>query len=164
MSELLEQYALIAEIISAIAVIVSLTFVGFQIRGNTKATQASTFHEITALDIQLLLSFANTQESARIISTFRADPNSLSVEEYNQGFYFFAAEVRHVENLFLQHKNNMLNARDWNSRKALVEGVVLSPGFGALLKSPFLQFFDGSFIKFSENQRKNIIEIKEEEV
>lgn len=163
MNEILQEYALIAEIISAIAVIISLIFVGFQIRANTKATKASTFHEITALDIQLLCSFANSQESARIISDFRADPNSLSEEEYNQGFYFFAAEVRHVENLFLQHKNKMLNERDWNSRKALVEGVVLSPGFGALLESPFLQFFDGSFIEFGVTQRKKLSEVKDEE-
>jgi hypothetical protein len=156
MIEILQEYALIAEIISAIAVMISLIFVGFQIRGNTKATQASTFHEITALDIQLLLSFANSKESASIISNFRANPDSLSEEEYNQGFYFFAAEVRHVENLFLQHKNKMLNERDWNSRKALVEGVVLSPGFGALLNSPFLQFFDGSFIQYGINQRKKL--------
>ena len=156
MNEILQEYALIAEIISAIAVIISLIFVGFQIRGNTKATKASTFHEITALDIQILLSFASSQESSRIISNFRANPDSLSEEEYNQGFYFFAAEVRHVENLFLQYKNKMLNERDWNSRKALVEGVVLSPGFGALLKSPFLQFFDGSFIEFGINQRKEL--------
>jgi hypothetical protein len=154
MKEILEEYALIAEIISAIAVIISLIFVGFQIRGNTKATQASTFHEIATLDIQLLLSFANSQESARIISTFRDNPDALSEKEQNHGFYFFAAEVRHVENLFLQHENKMLSEKDWNSRKALVEGLVLTPGFGALLKSPFKKFFDGSFIEFGENQRK----------
>lgn len=156
MNEILQEYALIAQIISTIAVVVSLIFVGYQIRSNTKATQASTFHEITALDIQLLLNFANSKESSRTISNFRANPDSLSEEEFNQGFYLFAAEVRHVENLFLQHKNRMLNERDWHSRKALVEGVVLSPGFGALLKSPFLQFFDGSFIEYGVNQRKKL--------
>lgn len=163
MNDILQEYALIAEIISAAAVVISLIFVGLQIRGNTKATQASTFHEITALDIQLLLSFASSQEASRIISDFRANPDLLSEEDYNQGFYFFAAEVRHVENLFLQHKNKMLNERDWNSRKALVEGIVRSPGFGALLNSPFIQFFDGSFIEFGVHQRKKLSEIKEEE-
>jgi hypothetical protein len=38
--------------------------------------------------------------------------------------------------------------------------MVLSPGFGALLKSPNRKFFDGSFIEFGETQRK-IFEIKE---
>lgn len=154
MKELLEEYALIAEIISAIAVIISLVFVGFQIRESTKATKASSFHEIAALDINILLNFGQSQELARLISTFRADPYSLSEEEQNHGFYLFGAEVRHVENLFLQNENKMLSKNDWNSRKALVEGVVLSPGFGYLLKHPFREFFDGSFIEFGLNQRK----------
>ncbi|NJN78939.1 MAG: hypothetical protein HC803_11950 [Saprospiraceae bacterium] len=160
MKEILEQYALIAQIISAIAIIISLVFVGLQIKGNTKATRASTFHQIAALDINILLSLGSSKESARIISTFRVNPDSLSEEEQNYGFYLFAAEIRHVENLFLQNENRMLSKKDWESRKALVEGMVLSPGFGALLKSPNRKFFDGSFIEFGENLRKRF-EIKE---
>jgi hypothetical protein len=154
MKEILEEYALIAEIISAIAIVISLIFVGIQIKGNTKATQASTFHEIAALDIKVLLSFGNSKELARIITTFRDNPDALTEEEQNHGFYLFGAEVRHVENLFLQNENKMLSKKNWKSRKALVEGIVLSPGFGALLKHPFSKFFDGSFIEFGVNQRK----------
>jgi len=154
MKEILEEYALIAEIISAVAIIISLVFVGIQIRANTKATQATTFHQIAALDIEILLSLGSSQESARIISIFRENPDSLSTDEYNYAFHMFAAEVRHVENLFLQNENKMLTKKDWNSRKALVEGLVMTPGFGALLKSPFRKYFDGSFIEFAINQRK----------
>lgn len=160
MKEILEEYALIAEIISAIAIIISLLFVGIQIKANTKATQASTFHEIAALDINILLNFGNSKELARIISTFRDNPESLTEEEQNHGFYLFGAEVRHVENLFLQNENKMLSAKNWKSRKALVDGVVLSAGFGALLKHPFMKFFDGSFIEYGIQQRKKF-EIKE---
>lgn len=154
MKEILEEYALISEIISAVAIIISLIFVGFQIRANTKATQASKFHDIASLDIQILLTFANSPETAHLISTFRENPNSLNPDEQNQGFYLFGAEVRHVENLFLQNQNKMLSQKDWESRKALVEGIVLSPGFGALLKHPFRKFFDGTFIEFGVNHRK----------
>ena len=85
MTELLEEYALIAEIISGIAIIVSLIFVGVQIKRNTQATQASTFQAIADLDINLLLSFGNSKELARLISTFRDDPDSLTEEEQNHG-------------------------------------------------------------------------------
>ncbi|PKP42056.1 MAG: hypothetical protein CVT95_12595 [Bacteroidetes bacterium HGW-Bacteroidetes-12] len=156
MKGILEEYALIAQIISALAIIISLVFVGIQIMGNTKATQASTFHQIAALDIKILLSLGNSNESARLITAFRGNPDSLSEAEYNRGFYLFAAEVRHVENLFLQNEKNMLSKKDWKSRKSLVEEMLLSPGFGALLKSPFRNFFDGSFIEFGTDQRKKI--------
>lgn len=154
MIETLEEYALIAEIVSAIAIIISLVFIGVQIKANTKATQAATFHEIAALDINILLNFSSSQEIARIITVFRDNPESLSEEELIHGFYLFGAEVRHVENLFLQNENKMLSAKNWKSRKALVDGVVLSAGFGALLKHPFSKFFDGSFIEYGRNQRK----------
>ncbi|MCA6075046.1 hypothetical protein [Fulvivirga sedimenti] len=154
MIETLEEYALIAEIISAIAIIISLVFVGVQIKANTKATQASSFHEIAALDINILLNFSSSQELARLITVFRDNPDSLSEEEKMHGFYLFGAEVRHVENLFLQNENKMLSAKNWKSRKALVDGVVLSAGFGALLKHPFRKFFDGSFIDYGIDQRK----------
>ena len=154
MKEILEEYALIAEIISAIAIIISLIFVGVQIRENTKATKASTFQGIAALDINILLNFGNSQELSRIITVFRDDPDSLTQEERNHGFYLFGAEVRHVENLFLQNENKMLSSKHWNSRKALVDGVVLSAGFGALLNHPFRKYFDGSFIEYGIEQRK----------
>lgn len=153
--ETLREFALIAEIISALAIVISLLFVGIQIRANTKATQASTFHEIAALDINILLNFGSSNELSRIITTFRDNPESLTDEEQNHEFYLFGAEVRHIENLFLQNENKMLSAKNWKSRKALVDGVVLSAGFGALLKHPFRKFFDGSFIEYGIHQRKS---------
>ena len=155
MTELLEEYALIAEIISGIAIIVSLIFVGVQIKRNTQATQASTFQAIADLDINLLLSFGNSKELARLISTFRDNPDSLTEEEQNHGFYLFGAEVRHVENLFLQYENKMLSDKHWHSRKALVDGIVLSAGFGALLKSPFRKYFDAHSSIMELNKGRN---------
>lgn len=153
MSELLQGFALVAEIISGMAIIISLIFVGIQIKRNTKATQASTFQAIADLDINLLLNFGNSKKLAKLISTFRDNPNSLTEEDQNHGFYLFGAEVRHVENLFLQYENNMLSEKHWQSRKALVDGIVLSNGFGALLKHPFRKYFDGSFIEYGISQR-----------
>ncbi|WGK65155.1 hypothetical protein [Croceiramulus getboli] len=156
MKEILENYALIAEIVSGIAIVISLVFVGVQIRGNTRATQASTFQSIATLDINILLNFGSSKELAGLISTFRDNPDSLTDEEQNHGFYLFGAEVRHVENLFLQNENKMLSAKHWQSRKALVDGIVLSEGFGALLKHPFRKYFDGSFIAYGIDQRRKL--------
>ena len=153
MMEVLQEYALIAEIISAVAIVISLLFVGFQIKENTKAAQASRFHDIAALDITLLTSFARSQESARISTLFRENPNALSDDELNFGFYMFAAEVRHIENLFLQKANKMLSEESWQSRISLVEGLVLSPGFGVFIAGPNKKYFDGSFIKYAEDLR-----------
>ncbi|MCA6075013.1 hypothetical protein [Fulvivirga sedimenti] len=46
MKEIPKEYALIAEITSALAIIISLVFVGAQMKANTKATQDSMFQGI----------------------------------------------------------------------------------------------------------------------
>ncbi|WP_276390702.1 hypothetical protein [Eudoraea chungangensis] len=74
----------------------------------------STFYEIAALDIDILLSLGSSKESSRIISTFSGNPDSLTEEEYNHGFHLFAAEIRHLENLFLQNENKMLSKKIGN--------------------------------------------------
>ncbi|MEE4250126.1 MAG: hypothetical protein V2I38_06010 [Alcanivoracaceae bacterium] len=158
----LQEYALMAEIISAIAIVISLIFVGFQIKENTKATQASAFHDIATLDVNLLLSMANSQESAKISTLFRENPDALSEDELNYGFYIFAAEVRHVENLFLQKESKMISERSWRSREALVEGLVLSPGFGAFLGGTNKKYFDGSFIEYAERKRASVQSVSNE--
>ena len=153
MIETLKEFALLADIISAIAIIISLIFVGLQIKDNTKATQASTFHEIAALDIELLLNFGKSEESAKISTLFRENPDELSDDEKNYGFYMFAAEVRHIENLYIQKQSKMLTERSWISRKSLVEGLILSPGFGLLIAGHNKKYFDGSFIQYAEKIR-----------
>ena len=95
MKEILEEYALIAQIVSAFAIIISLVFVGIQIMGNTKATRASTFHQIASLDIKILLSLGNSNESARLITAFRGNPDSLSEEE--QKINDYANEIERVK-------------------------------------------------------------------
>ena len=66
MHDALPEYALGAEMVSASAIIVSLLYVGFQIKGNTPATQTSKFQDFAALDIQLLLHFVSGRpESGR---------------------------------------------------------------------------------------------------
>ncbi|MGY8909975.1 MAG: hypothetical protein ACKVIG_08965, partial [Flavobacteriales bacterium] len=59
-----------------------------------------------------LLNLDSSKESARIIETFRANPDALPEEEHIHGFHLFAAEIRHVENLFLQNVNKMISKKN----------------------------------------------------
>lgn len=51
MKEKLQQYALVAEIISAIAIVLSLVFVGFQIADGNREANAATFQ--ASLDTEM---------------------------------------------------------------------------------------------------------------
>ena len=51
----LQKWALIAEVIGAVAVVISLIFVGIELRSNTEATRAATREAINQKDIDFLL-------------------------------------------------------------------------------------------------------------
>ena len=61
----LSEWASIAEIFAGIAVAVSLVFVGIQIRGSIRATQAGTLGQQTATEVDLLLSANASPDRAR---------------------------------------------------------------------------------------------------
>ena len=54
----LSELAQIAEIIAAVAVIVSLLYVGMEVRRNTAATQAATYQEVVQASNEYLLALA----------------------------------------------------------------------------------------------------------
>ena len=63
MKERLQEYALIAEIVSAVAIVISLLFVGFQIRENTTSNYALSYDQLLAGTIEWNLSFANNPDT-----------------------------------------------------------------------------------------------------
>jgi hypothetical protein len=78
----LEQASLVAQIVSAIAVIASLVFVGFQLRSAAAAIRASSSQAHSSSYTQLVQSIINNEDFARIWSAGIGDPNSLKEEEW----------------------------------------------------------------------------------
>ncbi len=62
------------ELIAAIAVVISLIFVGLQIKDNTIATEAATYKDTVAYDFEILLNLGSTPVLACFFFTFRDDP------------------------------------------------------------------------------------------
>jgi hypothetical protein len=143
----------VGELIAAFAVVISLIFVGLQIKGNTIATEAATYQDTVAYDIEILLNMASTPEMARVFFTFRDDPESLSEDEFLQGQTLLNATVRHLENLYLQHEAGMLSDAAWATREPLIRTYVLSPGFERLMSGSTGQNYGGSFIDYTERIR-----------
>ena len=141
------------ELIAAIAVVISLIFVGLQIKDNTIATEAATYQDTVAYDIEILLNMASTPEMARVFFTFRDDPESLSEDEFLQGQTLLNATVRHLENLYLQHEAGMLSDEAWATREPLIRTFVLSPGFDSLMSGSTRQAYGGPFIDYAERIR-----------
>ena len=78
----LEQASLVAQIISAVAVIASLIFVGVQLRQATAAIRGSSSEAHAALYTELVDSIIDNADFARIWSVGLTDPKALGEEEW----------------------------------------------------------------------------------
>jgi hypothetical protein len=110
----LEQISLISQIISAVAVIASLIFVGFQIHQNTQVARAQIREHIMSdwgSTAQVLTQ--NPKVFATGIAGAQEEYDALSNEDkftfMTQAFIVF----KHYENMFLQYKAGFLDEETW---------------------------------------------------
>ena len=153
MARSLSDWGVIAEIVSAVAVTLSLIFVGLQIRDNTVATRAATYQDTVAYDIGNLRAFGESPETATVFYTLRDDPNSLEGGEFLQGRTLFTASIRHMENLYLQHEVGMLSDEAWATHEPLIRTWIQSPGFEILMSGGNERTFGGAFIDYAKQIR-----------
>lgn len=139
-----------ADIVGAIAVTVSLVFVGLQIRSNTISTQASTYQDAVGHEISILLAISATPETAGNQNTYLSDPSALTGQDREQAQWTFLATMRLWENLYHQWGAGTLSDRAWAAREPLVRQLILSPPAAELMD---FAAFSGPFMEYVERVR-----------
>jgi hypothetical protein len=112
----LERWALIAEILSAVAVVVSLIFVGLQVRQgadetalNTKAIQTSAYQDLAAQISNLNVVLIENPELIELIERVRAGEELSSAVESRQVSSFVLNVFRHGEMAYIQYENGLID-------------------------------------------------------
>lgn len=100
----LSEGAQIAEIVAAIAVVVSLLYVGLQLRANTAAVRSASIQAITSTTADVLLVQSSNPELIRIRRVGDEDHTSLSDDEAYQYYLFY-------RQFWLNHQNNHFQRR-----------------------------------------------------
>lgn len=118
-------YASLAEIISALAVVASLIFVGIQIRQNTRATQASMRQSIADNDIDYLITFLDNSILAHANAKSIAG-DSLSPVEWEQLVAQQHVNFRVFENAHYQYQNGLLDDEVWQRYRVIIELLLTS--------------------------------------
>jgi hypothetical protein len=150
-----------ADIVGAIAVTVSLIFVGLQIRSNTISTQASTYQDAVGHEISILLAISSTRESAANQNVYLSDPGALSGQDFEQARWTFLATMRLWENLYHQWCAGTLSEGAWGAREPLVQQLILSPPAAELLD---FAAFSGPFMEYVDRVRADDRRIKHDAV
>ena len=93
------------------------------------------------------MALSSDSEQARIFNAYTWVPETtgLTDEDIIRAEYQMTALLRHLENLYLQHKFGMLSDEIWRTRQALLEAIVLSPGYERFQQTASAQTFDGAF-------------------
>lgn len=119
----LSEWAAIAEIVAALAVIASLVYLAIQVRENTNAVQAATFQELVNASDAYLLTLAQDSSLAGIMLQASRDPSGLGEDEWLRYFYAQRAWWRNMENAFFQRQRGLLGDDEWG----VYESVMCSP-------------------------------------
>lgn len=111
----LEQWSFVAQIVSAIAVIASLIFVGFQLRRATSAIRASSSQAHSSLYTDLVQSVIDNADFARIWSIGIKDPNAVKPDEWVRFVAYASALFRLYESSRVQWLNGRLDEEHWHT-------------------------------------------------
>lgn len=115
-------------IISAIAVVLGLVFVGLELRNNSEAVEAATFQSLTDASNEYIMSIATNDEALRVYFKGSADPASLTENEMHRYNLLMRAYWVRMQNVFSQWDRGTLGDEDW----ALYRSVICDPS--SLLK------------------------------
>lgn len=142
----LKDWAALAEVVAALAMVASLLYVGAGVRQNTRAIEGATYQEVVRASNEYLLALASNGELAEISVRARADPSQLTDSEGLRHFYYERVFWRNMENAFLQHERGILGPDEWevylriacrlrNDHTWEFHVGALSPGFVEVVES-----------------------------
>jgi hypothetical protein len=124
----LGQVAQLAEIVAAIGVIISLLFVGFEVRKNTAIVNASAVQEITTSSRDVLLNVALDEDFARIRRRGEEDLSQLTEDEAYRFFQFNRQNWLYFQSVWIQVDLGVMDARAWASYERIICRIVELPG------------------------------------
>ena len=105
----------ILEVLGAAAVLLGLAFVGFELRQNTAAVEASTRQSTTDASVGWLLAVASDPELAHLWGIASKEPQKLSDTEAVQLHLLLRSQWIRFQNAYLQWKSGTFSDDDWNN-------------------------------------------------
>jgi len=141
----------VAEIVGAIAVVVTLIYLAGQVRQATRATQAANFQAASALEQEFLLLLGQDPATARTWATYIfGDLTTLPEDERMQAVFLMGSILRRLKNVYHQHKSDTISDDAWSSRRRMFAAVAQSPAYTHFMTSPAAGFVGQEFVEFMQ--------------
>ena len=124
----LERWALVAEIVGAIAVVISLVYVGSGVRQNTDAILSSNHQNLVAMDMNKNAWFRDA-EFAALYTSGLENVDSLSASELQQFNVFLADGLNVWEYAFISHDRGLMDDTIWEGYDRFYSSQLRLPSY-----------------------------------
>jgi hypothetical protein len=114
------EFKSILEVSSAVAVLLGLAFVGFELRQNTAAVEASSRQSTADASVAWLLTIASDPELARLWGIASREPQELNETEAVQLHLLLRSQWIRFQNAFFQWKSGTLSDEDWDNYEGFI--------------------------------------------
>ena len=115
----LEKWALIAEIVGSVAIVITLVILIVELRGNTDEMRAATLANIAARSQAIPLA-ASTSPELALLWLKLTEGGELSHTELAQAQQMFIVTLKLAEESFIAHRDGRLDDEVWQTRIDLV--------------------------------------------
>jgi len=115
----LSEWASIAEVVSAVAVVISLLYVGYQISENTSEVRAANRQQLITRAHSAVVDVATSAELSEIVTKVGAR-STLTAAESTQYGYLVRGVLYDIQEAFLLYQEGRLEVDYWNTRAEIV--------------------------------------------
>lgn len=131
----LEQIALVINIIGGVALIISLIFVGLQLKESSKATRSATAAATVSELTSWYSNLGNSEQGSYVFWNFMTRPDDLTPEERFQAIVNIHGIMLTWQNSYYLVKEGTLDKRVHESLLEIINGVKNNPGFNIFWES-----------------------------
>ncbi|HEY5680940.1 MAG TPA: hypothetical protein VIS55_12805 [Pseudomonadales bacterium] len=123
----------IGEFLGAFAVVITLVYLGLQVRHNTTSTRAGTLAYATDAWSDYLQ--RQSVDDLNLLLGLSIEPDELSSAEFMRAYYLYRVMFRRMESDFYQYRSGILDADTWDAYVESWRGdVFITPGGRAMWK------------------------------
>jgi hypothetical protein len=124
----LGEWASIASVVSAVALVISVIYVSVQIRHNTRAVRASAFQQVVDSFAGISLDIAKDKSLVDLYLRAGQEFGSLSEVERTQYSLMLLSFLRRAENVFFQTEIQLLQTEHWSGIRDSIKAILAPPG------------------------------------
>ena len=118
----------LAVIIAALAVVVSIFYVGIQLKANTAAVQSASVQAITNTSMEFLSVQNTNPELSKIRETGDSDPSDLDADDVYRYFILNRQVWLMFQNVYLQRDLGIVGTKIWGTYSRIICSELVKPG------------------------------------